>query len=74
MPGCSVGIGLGILNYIHISDCKIADWPDLENEYDRFRREQRKLSWKEKGSNNYEEQRTKVAKMKRRISAQGIGL
>ena len=63
----SVGIDLGILNYIHTSDGKTVDWLALEDEYDRLRREQRKLSRKEKGSNNYEKQRRKVAKVKRHI-------
>ena len=63
----SVGIDLGILNYIHTSDGKTVDWIDLEDEYDRLRREQRKLSRKEHGSNNYEMQRREVAKVKRHI-------
>jgi len=63
----SVGIDLGILNYIHTSDGKAVDWLDLEDEYERLHREQRKLSRKEHGSNNYEKQRRKVAKAQRRI-------
>jgi putative transposase len=63
----SIGIDLGILNYIHTSDGKTVDWLNLEDDYERLRREQRKLSRKEKGSNNYEQQRVKVAKMKREI-------
>ncbi len=63
----SVGIDLGILNYIHTSDGNTVDWLDLEDEYERLRREQRKLSRKEKGSNNYEKQRHGVAKVKRHI-------
>ena len=63
----SIGIDLGILNYIHTSDGKTVDWLALEDEYDRLRREQRKLSRKEKGSNNYEKQREKVAEVKRHI-------
>ncbi len=63
----SVGIDLGIHNYIHTSDGKTVDWLDLEDEYERLRREQRKLSRKEKGSNNYEKQRREVAKVKRHI-------
>ena len=63
----SVGIDLGILNYIHTSDGKTVDWLDLEDEYERLRREQRKLSRKERGSNNYEKQRREVAKVKRHI-------
>ena len=66
----SVGIDLGILNYIHTSDRKTVDWLDLEDDYERIRREQRKLSRKQKGSNNYEKQRLKVAKVKRRIRRQ----
>ncbi|GAB7091444.1 hypothetical protein JCM18237_17150 [Halorubrum luteum] len=63
----SVGIDLGILNYIHTSDGKTVDWLDLEAEYERLQREQRKLSRKEKNSNNYEKQRREVAKVKRHI-------
>jgi putative transposase len=63
----SVGIDLGILNYIHTSDGDTVDWLDLDEEYDRLRREQRKLSRKAKRSNNYEKQRLEVAKVKRHI-------
>jgi len=63
----SVGIDLGILNYIHTSDGKTVEWLELEDEYKRLHREQRKLSGKEKGSNNYEKQRLKVANVKRHI-------
>ncbi len=63
----SVGIDLGIQNYIHTSDGNTVDWLDLEDEYGRLRREQRKLSRKEHGSNNYEKQRQIVAKVKRKI-------
>jgi putative transposase len=63
----SVGIDLGILDYIHTSDGKTVDWLDLEDDYECLRREQRKLSRKEKGSNNYEKQRREVAKGKRHI-------
>ncbi|ARS89504.1 RNA-guided endonuclease InsQ/TnpB family protein [Natrarchaeobaculum aegyptiacum] len=63
----SVGIDLGILNYIHTSDGTTVEWLDLEDEYERLRREQRKLSRKEQGSNNYERQRREVAKITRHI-------
>jgi putative transposase len=63
----SVGIDLGIQNYIHTSDGKTVDWLDVEDDYERLRREQCTLSRKEKGSSNYEQQRLKVAKVKRRI-------
>jgi len=65
--GNSVGLDLGILKYIHTSNGKTVEWLDLEDEYERLRREQRKLSRKEKGSNNYEKQRREVAKVKRHI-------
>jgi putative transposase len=63
----SIGIDLGILNYIHTSDGKTVEWLDLDDEYELLRREQRKLSRKDKASNNYEKQRRKVAKVKRHI-------
>ncbi len=63
----SVGVDLGILSYIHTSDGHTVDWLDLEDEYERLRREQRKLSRKEQRSNNYEKQRREVAKVKRHI-------
>ncbi|MCL9818563.1 RNA-guided endonuclease InsQ/TnpB family protein, partial [Natronocalculus amylovorans] len=63
----SIGIDLGILNYIHTSNGKTVDWLDLEDDYERLSREQRKLSRKEHGSNNYEKQRVEVAKVKRSI-------
>jgi putative transposase len=43
------------------------DWLDLKDEYEQLQREQRKLSRKEKGSNNYEKQRRDVGKVKRHI-------
>jgi putative transposase len=63
----SVGIDLGIQNYIHTSDGKTVGWLDLEDEYERLRCEQRKLSRKEKGSNNYEKQRQEVATVNRHM-------
>ena len=63
----SVGIDLGILNYINTTDGLSVGWLDLEDEYERLRREQRKFSRNEKGSNNREKQRVEVAKVKRRI-------
>ena len=63
----SVGVDLGILNYLHTSDGMTVDWLSLEDEYERLRREQRNLSRKEHGSNNYEKQRRKIAKTNRKI-------
>ncbi|WP_394338590.1 RNA-guided endonuclease InsQ/TnpB family protein, partial [Halorubrum sp. 48-1-W] len=56
-----------MLNYIHTSDGTTVDWIDLEDEHERLCREQRKLSRKVHGSNNYEKQRREVAKVKRHI-------
>jgi putative transposase len=63
-----VGIDLGINNYIYTSDDDSVDWLDLSDEYERLRREQRILSHKERGGNNWEKQRREVAKIKRRIT------
>lgn len=63
-PSNSVGIDLGIRNYIHTSDGKTVDCLEIEDEYERLQREQRKLSRKHRGSNNYEKQRREVAKVK----------
>ena len=63
----SVGIDLGILNYIHTSDGKTVDWLDLGDEYERLQHEYHKLSRKQKGSNNYEKQRREVATVTRQI-------
>ena len=62
-----VGVDLGIQSYIHTSDNLAVDTLDLSDEYDRYAREQRKLDRKEHGSKNWEKQRQKVAKAKRRI-------
>ncbi|SFC72279.1 putative transposase [Halobiforma haloterrestris] len=58
----SVGIDPGILNHLRTSDGKTVDWLDLEDEYERLRREKRALSRKEKGSNNYEKQQVATGK------------
>jgi putative transposase len=62
-----VGVDLGILSYIHTSDDLAVDCLDLETEYDQYAREQRSLARKEYGSANWEKQRQKVARAKRRI-------
>ena len=66
-PTDCVGVDLGIQSYIHTSDDTAVDTLDLSDEYDRYAREQRNLDQKEHGSNNWEKQRRKVAKSKRRI-------
>lgn len=62
-----VGVDLSIQSYIHTSDNLSMGGLDLEDEYERCAREQRILARKEHGSNNWEEQRQKVAKAKRSI-------
>jgi putative transposase len=62
-----VGIDLGILSYLHTSDDISVDPIDLTDEYERYARAQRSLDRKEHSSNNWEKQRQKVAKAKRRI-------
>ncbi len=62
-----VGVDLGITSYIHTSENLSVDTLDLSDEYDRYAREQRKLDRKEHGSANWEKQRRKVARAKRKI-------
>jgi putative transposase len=62
-----IGIDLGILSYIHTSDDLAVACLDLEAEYEQYAREQRSLKRKEHGSANWEKQRQKVARAKRRI-------
>jgi putative transposase len=60
-PKKSVGIDVGVLKYAHDTDGHAVESADLSKERDRLEREQRKLSRKEHGSNNYEKQRRRVA-------------
>ncbi len=63
-----VGVDLGIESLVTLSTGeKVGNPRWFENEYDRLRREQQKLSRKEKGSNNWERQRKRVAKIHQRI-------
>jgi len=62
-----VGVDLGILNYIHTSDGLSVGKLDVETEYERLRKAQRMLSRREHGSNNWGQQRQRVASIKRRI-------
>ena len=61
-PETCVGIDEGILKYAHDTDGTAVGSLDLSVERDRLEREQRKLSRKQHGSNNYEKQRRRVAK------------
>ena len=62
-----VGIDLGVLNYVHTSDGIAVEGLELEGEYERLRKAQRVQSRREKGSNNWEKARKRVANVKRRI-------
>jgi len=65
--GDCIGVDVGITNYIHTSENLTVDTLDLEAEYDRYAREQRKLSRKQHDSQNWEKQRQKVAQARRAI-------
>ncbi|WP_323677371.1 transposase [Halorubellus sp. PRR65] len=60
-PERCVGIDVGILKYAHDTDGTAVGSLDLSDERERLEREQRSLSRKEHGSNNYEKQRRRVA-------------
>ncbi len=63
-----VGVDLGIESLITLSTGeKVGNPRWFENEQERLRREQQKLSRKDKGSNNWERQRKRVAKVHQRI-------
>jgi putative transposase len=62
-PEDTVGLDLGVLNFIHDSDGRSIDRLDLSDERERLEREQRSLSRKEYESNNWEKQRQRVAEV-----------
>jgi putative transposase len=63
-----VGVDLGVESLVTLSTGeKVGNPRWFENEYKRLRREQQKLSRKEKGSNNWERQRKRVAKVHQHI-------
>ena len=59
--GDMVGVDVGILKYAHDTDGTAVESLDFSEERDRVEREQRNLSRKEYGSNNWEKQRQRVA-------------
>ena len=63
----TVGIDLGITSFIHDSDGRIINRLDLSTDRERLEREQRSLSRKQYGSNNWEQQRQCVAKVHKRM-------
>jgi putative transposase len=67
--GAMVGIDLGIKDLVITSDGEKIDNLKLIKKYeDKLAKEQRKLAHKVKGSNNYNKQRIKVAKIHEKIS------
>jgi putative transposase len=63
----TVGVDLGILTFIHDSDGRQIDRLELSTDRERLEREQRNLSRKEHGSNNWENQRQTVAEVHKRM-------
>ena len=66
-PDRCVGIDAGILKYAHDTDGRAVGSLDLEDERERLKREQRSLSRKEHGSNNWEKQRVRVAECHQKL-------
>ena len=64
----TVGLDLGVLNFIHDSDGRSIGRLDISEDRERLEREQRSLSRKEYKSDNWEMQRRRVAKVHARIS------
>ncbi len=67
-PDNCVGLDLGILSFIHDSDGRSVSRLDLSADRERLEREQRSLSRKQYGSNNWEKQRRTVASVHARMS------
>ena len=66
-----VGIDLGLKDFAICSDgTKIPVLQSLRSQINKLRKEQRKLSKMQKGSNNYEMQRIKIAKLHSHIANQ----
>lgn len=66
--GCCVGFDLGIKDLLITSDGEKKENPKHIKKYeDKLAKEQRKLSHKKKGSNNWNKQRIKVARIHEKI-------
>lgn len=63
----AVGIDLGIKTFAVTSDGECIDAPDVEPEYKKLKKLQRRYSRKQKGSNNRNKARLKVARQYRKI-------
>jgi putative transposase len=68
-PEDTVGLDLGVLNFVHDSDGRSVGRLDLTADRERLEREQRSLSRKQEGSNNWKKQRRRVAKLHARMTA-----
>jgi putative transposase len=66
-PDRCVGIDVGTLKYAHDTDGRAVGSLDLQQERERLTREQRSLSRKQQGSNNWEKQRLRVAECHQRV-------
>lgn len=67
--GCMIGIDLGVKNLLITSDGDKFDNQKLIKKYEKkLIRQQRKLAHKKKGSNNWNKQRIKVAKIHEKIA------
>jgi putative transposase len=66
-PDRCVGIDVGILKYAHDTDGRAVGSLDLKDERKRLKREQRSLSRKKHGSNNWEQQRLRVAECHQQV-------
>ncbi len=64
----TVGLDLGVLNFVHDSDGRSIGRVDLSDERERLEREQRSLSRKQHESRNWEKQRRRVAEVHTRMS------
>jgi putative transposase len=67
-PDDAVGLDLGVLEFIHDSEGRSVGRLDLSDERERLEREQRSLSRKDHGSNNWNKQRRRVAEVHARMS------
>ena len=67
-PDDTVGLDLGVLNFVHDSEGRSVGRFDLSDERERLEREQRSLSRKDYESNNWEKQRRSVAEVHARMS------
>lgn len=67
----SLGMDFGLKHFLTFSDGRTIDSPEyFKHALDKLRKEQRKLSKKQKGSKNKEKQRIKVAKVHQHIANQ----